>query len=116
MLVLLSEQPSLVSLALLAILLLVSLKLLDMVRRAVIYWISIAIRLLMYASFAFVGIWVYQRGLEQSLEDMRWTIGLLAGLAEQGEQLGHAKAAERQKDARRIPKGSSRGRTQGGGW
>ncbi|KAL8694355.1 MAG: hypothetical protein Q9218_000992 [Villophora microphyllina] len=112
----LTEQPSLASLALLAILLMVSLKVMDMVRRTVIYWISLAIRLLMYLSVAVMGMWIYQRGVEQSLEDIGWIVGLLAGLGETGERVGHAKAAGRAREARRMPKGSSRGRTRGAAW
>lgn len=70
----------------------------------------------MYASVMLVGVWVYQRGVEQSLEDLGWIIGLFAGLGEQGERMGHAKAAGRAKEARKIPKGKYRGRTRGAGW
>ncbi|KAI4133512.1 MAG: hypothetical protein LQ341_006159 [Variospora aurantia] len=112
----LTEQPSLMSLALLALLLIVSLKVLDMLRRTVIYWISIAIRLAVYAMAMIIGVWIYQRGLEQSLEDLGWIVGLFAGLGEQGERVGHAKATRSAKDARRIPKGNPKGRRRGGGW
>lgn len=87
-----------------------------MLRRTVIYWISVAIRLAMYATVAVIGMWIYQRGLEQSLEDLGWIVGLLAGLGEHGERVGHARAAGRASQARKIPKGSSRGRTRGAGW
>ncbi|KAL8939027.1 MAG: hypothetical protein Q9211_002933 [Gyalolechia sp. 1 TL-2023] len=112
----LTEQPSLLSLALLALLLVISLKVLDMVRRTVIYWISIAIRLVMYVGMVIVGMWVYQRGLDQSLEDLGWLVGLLAGLSEQGEKIGHARATGRTREARKIPRSSARGRARGGGW
>ncbi|KAL9637778.1 MAG: hypothetical protein Q9204_001752 [Flavoplaca sp. TL-2023a] len=111
-----TEQPSLASLTLLAVLLLVSLKLMDVLRRAIISWIAFAIRMIMYASVVLVGVWVYQRGLEQSLEDLGWAIGLLAGLGEQGEKMGRARAARRSKEARSIPEGHYRGRTRGAGW
>ncbi|KAL8914666.1 MAG: hypothetical protein Q9172_007038 [Xanthocarpia lactea] len=112
----LTEQPSLASLALLAILLLVSLKLMDMLRRTIIAWIAFAVRMIMYASVALMGVWVYQRGVEQSLEDLGWIIGLFAGLGEQGEKVGHARAAGRAKEARKIPQGNYRRRTKGAGW
>ncbi|KAI4191368.1 MAG: hypothetical protein L6R41_000155 [Letrouitia leprolyta] len=112
----LTEQPSLVSLALLAILLVISLKVFDMVRRTVIYWISLAIRLIIYVGVVIVGMWVYQRGVEQSLEDLGWLIGLISGLSEQGERVGHARAAGRTREATKIPKSSPRGRTRGSGW
>ena len=70
----------------------------------------------MYASVMLLGVWVYQRGLEQSLEDLGWFLGYFAGLGEQGRRMGHAKAAGRAKEARRMPKGNHRGRTRGAGW
>lgn len=87
-----------------------------MLRRTVIYWIGMAIRLAMYGSVVILGMWIYQRGLEQSLEDLGWIVGLLVGLGEQGERVGHAKAAGRAKEARKIPKGSPMGKTRGAGW
>ncbi|KAL8712271.1 MAG: hypothetical protein Q9220_003422 [cf. Caloplaca sp. 1 TL-2023] len=113
---LLTESPSLASLALLAVLALVILKLMDMLRRTIVYWISLAVRLAVYGGVVGVGMWVYQRGVEQSVEDLGWVVGLLAGLGEQGERVGHAKAAGRARQARNIPKGSGRGRTRGAGW
>ncbi|KAL8771151.1 MAG: hypothetical protein Q9209_003322 [Squamulea sp. 1 TL-2023] len=112
----LTEQPSLASLALLAILLLVSLKLMDMLRRTIISWVAFTVRMIMYVSLGLIGVWIYQRGLEQSLEDLGWIIGLFAGLGEEGEKVGHARAAGRARDARRIPKAGYRGRTRGAGW
>ncbi|KAL8854586.1 MAG: hypothetical protein Q9221_000621 [Calogaya cf. arnoldii] len=112
----LTKQPSLASLALLAILLLVSLKLMDVLRKAIISWITFAIRIIIYASVMLVGVWAYQRGLEQSLEDLGWIIGLFAELGDQGERMGHAKATRRAQEARKIPKGNHRGRTRGAGW
>ncbi|KAI4164742.1 MAG: hypothetical protein LQ342_001717 [Letrouitia transgressa] len=113
---LLTETPSLATLAVLAVLLVLSLKVLDLVRRTVIYWIGVALRLAMWASVALLGVYVYQRGVEESLEDVGWVIGLLVGLGEQGQQVGQARAAGRERDARRIPKGNPRGRTRGAGW
>lgn len=84
-----------------------------MLRRAVIYWISVAIRLAMYAMALIVGMWIYQRGLEQTLEDLGWIAGLLAGLNEQGEKVGHAKASRSAKEARRIP---TKGRRRAAAW
>ncbi|KAI4248127.1 MAG: hypothetical protein L6R40_001216 [Gallowayella cf. fulva] len=112
----LTEQPSLASLALLAVLLLVSLKVMDMLRRTIIAWIAFAVRMIVYAGVMLMGLWVYQRGFEQSLEDVGWIVGLFAGLGEQGEKVGQARAAGRAKDARRVPRGNARGRTKGSRW
>lgn len=113
---LLTETPSLATLVLLAVLIVLSLKVLDLLRRTVLYWIGVALRLAMWGGVALLGVYVYQRGVEKSLEDFGWVVGLLVGLGEQGQQVGHAKAAGREREARRIPKGSPRGRTRGAGW
>lgn len=80
------------------------------------YWVNLAIRLLMYLSVAVLGIWVYQRGVAQSLEDLGWIVGLLAGLGEAGERVGYEKAAGSAREARKISKGSSRWKTREAGW
>jgi hypothetical protein len=105
-----------VTLALLALVLFVSLKVLDILRRQIVYWISVAVRLSMWVAVAVVGFYVYQRGLEQSLEDVGWVIGLLAGLGDEGEKIGKAKGRQKMADAKRAQAGGPRGRTRGGGW
>jgi len=54
--------------------------------------------------------------LEQSLEDVGWVIGLLAGLGDEGEKIGKAKGRQKMADAKRAQAGGPRGRTRGGGW
>jgi len=94
----------------------VSLKVLDILRRQIVYWISVATRLLMWVAVALIGFYVYQRGVEQSLEDVGWVTGLLAGLGDKGKQIGKAKGTQKMADARRAQAGGPRGRTRGGGW
>ncbi|KAL8745738.1 MAG: hypothetical protein Q9190_002146 [Brigantiaea leucoxantha] len=113
---LLTETPSLATLALLAVVLVLSLKLLDMLRRTIIYWISVALQLTMWAAVALLGLYVYQRGVEQSLEDLGWLIGIVAGLGERGQNIGQAKAAGRERNAQKMYRGNPRGRTRGAGW
>ena len=104
------------TLALLALVLFVSLKVLDILRRQIVYWISVAVRLSMWVAVAVVGFYVYQRGVEQSLEDVGWVIGLLAGLGDEGEKIGKAKGRQKMADAKRAQAGGPRRRTRGGGW
>ena len=104
------------TLAVLAVVLFVSLKVLDILRRQIIYWVSLGLRLSMWVAVALIGLYVYQRGVEQSLEDVGWVIGLLAGLGDEGEKIGTAKGRQKMADARRAQAGGPRGRTRGGGW
>ena len=104
------------TLVLLAVVLLVSLKVLDILRRQIVYWISVVLRLSMWVAVALIGLYVYQRGAEQSLEDVGWVIGLFAGLTDEGEKIGKAKGTQKMADARRAQAGRPRGRTRGGGW
>lgn len=111
-----ADAPDMTTVALLAIMLLISLKLLNMLRKTIIYWISMAMRLTMWVSVAAVGLYVWQRGIEQSMEDLGWVIGFVAGLENEGERIGNLKASRRTGDARRIPTHGHRGRTRGAGW
>lgn len=113
-----SGAPDLASLALLALLALLSLKLLDVVRRTVLYWIGVAVRLALWLTVAAVGVYVWQRGVEATVEDLGWVVGYLAGLGDEGERIGKGQAARREGDARRIRRGQpgSKGRTRGAGW
>ena len=110
-----SDTPDLATLALLAILLFMSLKLLNMLRRQVMYWISLGFRLALWTGIGLIGFYVYQRGLDQSLKDLGWLLGFLAQLGDEGEKIGQTKARGKAADARRA--GSRpKGRTRGGGW
>lgn len=111
-----SDAPDILTLGILAIALVISLKVLDYMRKAIIYWISMAIRLAMWVSVIGVGIYVWQRGVEQSFEDFGWVWGFLAGLGEEGEKIGGAKAWQSERDAKRMAGVGKRGRTRGAGW
>ena len=81
-------------------------------RKTIVYWVSVAIKLALWVVVAVVGVYVYQRGVEQSVEDFGWVWGLLAGLGEEGQRVGGRKAAYKERDARRMA--GKRGRTKGG--
>ena len=110
-----SDTPDLATLALLAFLLFMSLKLLNMLRRQIMYWISLGLRLALWGGIGIAGFYVYLRGLDQSFEDLGWLLGFLAQLGDEGEKIGQSKAREKAADARRAG-ARSRGRTRGGGW
>ena len=91
-------------------------KALDILRRQIIYMISVTLRLLLWGTVALVGFYVYQRGVEQTLEDAGWLMGFLNGLGDEGEKIGKAKGRQKMADARRASAAGPRGRTRGGGW
>ncbi|KAL5116769.1 hypothetical protein ACEQ8H_005381 [Pleosporales sp. CAS-2024a] len=68
-------QPDVASILALVVILFISLKMLDMMYRAVLFWINMAIRLLMWGSILVLGMWVYQRGVDGFVDDV-------SGLAE----------------------------------
>ncbi|MCJ1406899.1 hypothetical protein MMC19_000969 [Ptychographa xylographoides] len=112
----LSDPPDLITLAVLAVILFASLKVIGILQRQIMYWISIGVKLLMYMSVALLGIYVYQRGFDQALEDFGWLAGLWVGLEEQGGNLGKGRSRTKMAEARRAERGTARGRTRGGGW
>lgn len=112
-----TDSFDLATLAFLALICLISLKLLDMLRRTVLYWTKVVFKLAFYVLVVGAGIYVWQRGIEQSLKEFGWVIGLFMGLEDEGERIGRSRAAARDSDARRIPRHRGpQGRTRGAGW
>ncbi|KKK13678.1 hypothetical protein P175DRAFT_0499086 [Aspergillus ochraceoroseus IBT 24754] len=74
---LLASMPDLVSVLVLLVVLLLSLKILDYARRMVMFWVSLVMRLLWWASIISLGLYVYQAGLEKSAQDLGWVLGVL---------------------------------------
>ncbi|KAH3941681.1 hypothetical protein HBH98_121450 [Parastagonospora nodorum] len=68
-------QPDVASILALIVILFLSLKILDMMYRAVMFWINMFIRIAIWGSVLVVGLWVYNRGPEGFVEDV-------SGLAE----------------------------------
>ena len=91
-------------------------KVLDILRRQLVYWISVALKLLLWGAVALVGFYVYQRGVDQSLEDFMWVLSYVAALEDEGERLGQTKGKAKMAQAKRSERGAPRGRTRGGGW
>lgn len=72
-------SPSLGSIALLIIVLFLSLKILGMLYRAVIFWVTLAVRVFFLGSLALIAIWMYTRGPDGALEDMQYWGGYWKG-------------------------------------
>lgn len=110
------DAPDIATLALLAVIFLVSLKILDIVRNTILSWIKMILRLGVWALVAAVGLYVWLNGIEQSMESLGWVLGYMAGLENEGERIGNMKASRRTRDASRISTRGHRGRTRGAGW
>lgn len=64
-------SPSLTSLVLLLIILFLSLRILGMLWRAFIFWVSLAIKAVVGLSIAFLAVWIFTRGPEGFVEDIQ---------------------------------------------
>lgn len=111
-----TDAPDILTLAILAVALIVSLRILDYMRRTIIYWIGLAIRMSLWLAVGGLGLYVWQRGFDQSVEDFGYVWGFLQGLGNEGERIGGQKARGRERDARRMAGAGKRGRTRGAGW
>ncbi|MCJ1364122.1 hypothetical protein MMC16_003231 [Acarospora aff. strigata] len=95
-----SQTPSLATLALLLALFLISLKTLGMLRRMLFYWVALAVKLVVWGVVAVGAMWVWNRGLEGSVEDLAVVIGAVQGEA-RAQGRGRGSGSGRGWDARR---------------
>ncbi|KAF1956074.1 hypothetical protein CC80DRAFT_445659 [Byssothecium circinans] len=65
-----TTQPDIASILALLVLLLISLKVLDMAYRAVMFWIRLVFSIALWGGMAIVGLWVYNRGPDGFVEDV----------------------------------------------
>jgi hypothetical protein len=65
-----TTSPSLTTIALLLIIFFISLRLLDMLWRAFMFWIRLATRIVFWGSIAILGCWIWARGPEGVIEDI----------------------------------------------
>ncbi|KAF6221023.1 hypothetical protein HO133_002704 [Letharia lupina] len=111
-----TDAPDILTLAILAIALIISLRVLDYMRRTIMYWVGLAIKMGLWLAVGGLGVYVWQRGFNQSVEDFGYVWGFLHGLGNEGERIGGQKARGREMDARRMAGAGKRGRTRGAGW
>ena len=112
-----SDSPDLLTLLLLGVILIVSARVLDYVRRTIFFWIAFAFKILFYTSLAGVGIYIWQRGIEQSLEDFVILIDMFEGMRGQAKRKGGQKARGYEREAERVQYGGRGGRrSRGNGW
>jgi hypothetical protein len=84
-----SGMSDLVSLLALIVIAFISFRILDYIRRVVMWWVMLALKLCLLLVVMQVGWYVSQHGLEQTLNDAGWLWGLLEGfLGTTGAQVG----------------------------
>ena len=74
-----TTQPDVASLLALVVLLFVSLKILDMAYRAVLFWVKLVVRLVIWGSLAAMALWIWTRGADGFVEDVQHLIGYWLG-------------------------------------
>ncbi|KAF2722787.1 hypothetical protein K431DRAFT_244366 [Polychaeton citri CBS 116435] len=69
-----AQKPDLATIALLLIILFVSLKILNMLWQAVMFWVRLAKTIIFWGGLGALAIWVYNRGPDGMMEDVSyWT-------------------------------------------
>ncbi|KAF2833231.1 hypothetical protein CC86DRAFT_365182 [Ophiobolus disseminans] len=63
-------QPDVATVLLLLAIFFISLKILDMMYRAVIFWVNMVIRLVFWGSIVVLGLWVWNRGVDGFVDDI----------------------------------------------
>ncbi|KAJ5494309.1 Nuclear pore assembly and biogenesis protein APQ12 [Penicillium fimorum] len=74
-----SSMPDLLSIFLLAVILFVSIKIIDYAYRVVMFWVTLAFRLVFWGSILGVGWYVYSVGIENAGRDFGWIWGVVYG-------------------------------------
>ena len=93
------ETPTLTSIIALVVIAYISIKFLDILRRQIISFITFAIKTIMWISIAVIGIYVYNRGVEESFEDLMAVVGMFSALEKEGEKKGRRMAGQKMKQA-----------------
>ena len=111
---LISTPPSLATLALLFVVFFLSLKLLDLLWRTLVFWLALALRAIVLAGALALGLWVWARGLEGVVEDCE---GLSRGTGPPstgGTRTGRGSSSRRIRARGRAGMGRRGGRRRGG--
>ncbi|KAL2353863.1 hypothetical protein BJ546DRAFT_1061958 [Cryomyces antarcticus] len=67
----LTASPDVASVVLLLLLLFLSLKILDMLRRTLLFWLGLACKIAFYGAVVVAALWLWQRGVDGALADSR---------------------------------------------
>ncbi|KAJ5185484.1 Nuclear pore assembly and biogenesis protein APQ12 [Penicillium cf. griseofulvum] len=88
-----SSMPDLLSIFLLAVILFVSIKILDYAYRVVMFWVRLAFRLVFWGSILGVGWYVYSVGIENAGRDFGWIWGVVYGFVSDFQEKSKIAAA-----------------------
>jgi hypothetical protein len=86
-------MPDLLSLFMLAIILLISIKVVNYACRVVLFWVFLAFRLVFWGSLLGLGWYVYSVGVENAGRDLGWIWGVFAGFLGDFQEKGKTAAA-----------------------
>ncbi|KAJ5135785.1 Nuclear pore assembly and biogenesis protein APQ12 [Penicillium bovifimosum] len=86
-------MPDLLSLFMLAIILLISIKVVNYAFRVVMFWVSLAFRLVFWGSLLGAGWYVYSVGVENAGRDLGWIYGVVVGLLGEFQEKSKTAAA-----------------------
>lgn len=64
-------QPDAASILVVVAALFISFKILDMMYRAVLFWVSLVFRLVLWGGLGLIGLWVYNRGVDGFVQDVQ---------------------------------------------
>lgn len=103
------EKPDIASVAILLFTLWISLKILGMAYRAVMFWVTLAIRFVFWASLIFVGVWVWNRGPDGVIEDVSHWWGVYMGEVKYWEEQQELRQQMGQRDYQRYGGGNRYG-------
>ncbi|KAF7717094.1 Uncharacterized protein PECH_004495 [Penicillium ucsense] len=116
----LSSMPDLMTSVMLVGLLLVSLVILDYVRRLVIWWVMWWVRFIVRVAFwglvVFAGFYVYNFGVDKTVQDAGRLVGFAMGFAEQVWNMVESASANRNGHGNGNQKGSWNRGASGSGW
>ncbi|KXG46788.1 Nuclear pore assembly and biogenesis protein, APQ12 [Penicillium griseofulvum] len=95
-----SSMPDLLSIFLLAVILFISIKILDYAYRVVVFWVTLAFRLVFWGSILGVGWYVYSVGIENAGRDFGWIWGVVYGFVSDFQEKSKVAAAAYAKNAK----------------
>lgn len=73
------QKPDIASIALLVLLLFISLQMLKLLYRTVIFWVTLAFRIVLYGGMAAIGLWFWTRGIDGVQEDFEGIVAYWNG-------------------------------------
>jgi len=115
----LRQSPDAASVLLLGILLFVSLKVLNILRRAVMFWVVMAARITTWGGLGLAALWLYTRGPVGAAEDLRGVLGYVGEMfweEYQKAQIGQGVAqAQQRMGAKGVPRSAKVAGGGGGG-